>query len=365
LRLKVRTPAPGTYEISIRVAPAADGPVLAARAWDVPLTREGRERFTLHGPAPDPLLDIRLDPVPMGPGFQVIELECLEPGEILLDCVGLRRTGGETGGIGRSSEDPDQRPFLGVELGRAQPEGVPISRPVPDTAADRAGLADGDVLVTVDRVAVSRLEDVQDAIAAHRAGDSIELELLRDGQQITMEVELGRRPEISGERSARAEHVVEVLQVRPGQVIADIGCGSGWLAEAIAEATGPEGTVYAVEIQERLVRRLHRWSGPNVVPVLSQPGDVSLPEDCLDTAMLHDVASHISRPARPRFYRSLHRALRPGGRLIVFGPHGEAAAMLRELRRHGFIPVDEDTLAGLSPEDLDQRLRDGIVFGRP
>jgi hypothetical protein len=38
--------------------------------------------------------------------------------------------------------------------------------------------------------------------------------------------------------------------------------------------------------------------------------------------------------------------------------------MLRELRRHGFIPVDGEALAALSPEDLDRRLRDGIVFRR-
>ncbi|MHC4274294.1 MAG: S1C family serine protease [Planctomycetota bacterium] len=276
LRLKVRPPAPGTYEISIRVVPAANGPSLSARVWEVSLTRDGRESFTLHGPTQDHLLDTRLDPAPMGPGFQVLELECLQPGEILLDCVSLRCTGDVTDDIGRPAGNARERPFLGVELGRAQPEGVPISRTIPDTAADKAGLAAGDVLVTVDGVPMSRLEQVQDAIASRRPGDGIELELLRDGERITMEVELGRRSEMPGERNARVEHVIDVLQVRPGQVIADIGCGSGWLAEAIAVATGPEGTVYAVEIQERLVLGLHRWSPPNVVPVLSQPGDASL-----------------------------------------------------------------------------------------
>jgi ubiquinone/menaquinone biosynthesis C-methylase UbiE len=175
-----------------------------------------------------------------------------------------------------------------------------------------------------------------------------------------MVVELGLRPE--QESTVRSEHVIEMLRVRTGQVVADIGCGSGWLCEAIAEAVGPEGTVYAVEIQERLVRPLHRWSPPNVVPVLSLADDVSLPEDCLDTAMLHDVASHISRSARPRFYESLTRALKPDGRLVVFGPHGKADAMLRGLRGYGFVPVDEETLAALPPEDLDRRLKDGIVF---
>ena len=143
----------------------------------------------------------------------------------------------------------------------------------------------------------------------------------------------------------------------PGQVIADIGAGTGWLSEAIAEAVGTDGIVYAVEIQERLVRQLYRFASPNVVPVLSVPDDVSLPQDSLDTAMLHDVASHVRRSARPRFYQSVARALRPNGRLVIFGPHGKARKMLNELREYGFVPVEEG-----EPGDLDQWLAHGIVF---
>jgi len=362
LRLKVRTSDPGSYEISIRVVPTTDGPAFSARAWEVPLTRDGRERLTLKGPAPDRLLDIRFDPLPMGPGHHVLELECLAPGEFLLDCVGLRRTGDATGNLGRTGEDPGEPAFLGIELAPRAPDGVAIVRTVPDTAAEKAGLRAGDVLVKIGGVPTTTRDDVRYTIESHQPGDHVELELLRDGALIIMDVELGRRPE--QESTTRLEHVIEVLQVRPGQVIADIGCGYGWLSEAIADAVGAEGTVYAVEIQERLVRRLHGWSPPNVVPVLSLPDDVSLPENCLDTAMLHDVASHISRPARLRFYESLTRALKPEGRLVVFGPHGRADGMLRELRGHGFVPVDQEILDAISPEDRDQRLKDGIVFRR-
>jgi len=110
--------------------------------------------------------------------------------------------------------------------------------------------------------------------------------------------------------------------------------------------------VYAVEIKESKVRRLRRQPVPNVVPVFSSPDDVSLPANSLDTAMLHDVASHVDRAARPRFYESVARALKPTGRLVIFGPHGKAKAMLDELREYGFIPLGD-----LKPGDLDQRLR--------
>ena len=61
--------------------------------------------------------------------------------------------------------------------------------------------------------------DVQEAIESHRPGDRLELKLLRDNVTITLTVELGRRP--PPQRSPRAAHVIDVLQVRPGQVIGD------------------------------------------------------------------------------------------------------------------------------------------------
>ena len=163
----------------------------------------------------------------------------------------------------------------------------------------------------------------------------------------------------------QASNVIEVLDVKPGQVIADIGCGSGWLAEAIASVLGDDGLVYAVEIQEDHIRSLQRSASPNVVPVLSLPDDISLPANSLDTAMLHDVASHIDRSGRPRFYESLARALKPGGHLAIFGPHGGATRMLSEVRGYGFIPTNDAELTELSPEELDEKLEEGIVFLHP
>ena len=73
--------------------------------------------------------------------------------------------------------------------------------------------------------------------------------------------------------------------------------------------------------------------------------------------MLHDVASHVNRTARPRFYESVALALKPEGRLVIFGPHGGARSMLDGLREYGFVPVD-----AVEEGDLDEQLQNGIVF---
>jgi SAM-dependent methyltransferase len=263
--------------------------------------------------------------------------------------------------VEQSIEDPEGQPFLGIELGSSTDGGTTVGRVIPDTAAVRFGLEAGDVILRIDHTQTDSPLRVREAIGSLRPGDVVEIELLRSGEPRTIRLELGRRPDELVLRRDRADQVLEVLQIRPGLDVADIGCGSGWLSEAIAIELEGSGTVYAVELQEDHIESLRRRALPGVVPVLSESDDVSLPENSLDIAMLHDVASHIDTSARKRFYESVSRALRPGGRLVIFGPHGEGETMLDVLRDNGFVPVDHD-LDGLTPDDLDQRLSEGIVF---
>ena len=260
-----------------------------------------------------------------------------------------------------ANDSPEEQPFIGIELGSSTDGGTKIDRVIPDTAAQRFGLEAGDVILRIDGARTGSARRVSNAIASRHPGDVIKIELLRSGERQTIRLELGRRPDDLVLRRDQADHVLEVLRIRPGLDIADIGCGSGWLSEAIAIELDGSGTVYAVELQEDHIEDLRRRALPGVVPVLSQPDDVSLSENSLDVAMLHDVASHIDAGARKSFYESVKRALRPGGRLVVFGPHGEAETMLEVLLANGFVPVDDD-IDGLAPDDLDRRLSEGIVF---
>ena len=343
LQLTFSVAEPGTYTMTLRTAPASDGP-------------EGPEGSDVMAKLWDDTIELDGQPAQLGPGRHILELTLVESGEILLDCIDLRRTSeldlSRTGGGGG---DAGGTAFLGVEMDDAGRVGVAIKRVLDDTAAAEAGLLAGDVIMRVDGTSVNSSGGLVETIRKHRPGEPIELELQRDDETVQMVVTLGRRR--VGRDGSRAGHVIDVLDVRPGQVIADIGFGSGWLSEAIAEKLGPGGFVYAVEIRERAVRQLRGRAPPNVVPVYSLSDDVSLPQDSLDTAMLHDVAAHVDRSGRPRFYESVARGLKPDGRLVIFDPHGKTRAMLDELAKYGFTPVEDQ-----EPDDLDQWLQGGIVF---
>ena len=357
LQLKFRVEESGTYQVSLFAVHIEGGATISARLWDDPITMRGEADFTLRGTSDPLLLAVEFDPVSMEPGYHFLELSRLAPGDVMLERLSIQRTGEPAP---RPLRKDAGRPFLGVEIGGPTDGGVKIDRAVPGTAAAEAGIQADDVILRIDGKPMTRSNEVLDAILRHHPGDRIEVTLLRDDAPLELTVTLGRRSEATRRRESRASIVLDFLKLGPDEVIADIGCGSGWLSEAIAQSRVDGGLVYAVEIDEKHVRRMRSWSIPSVVAVFSAPDDVALPENTLDTAMLHDVASHVKRSARPRFYESVVKALKPGGRLVVFGPHGKGQAMLDDLQTYGFAPVNADELAAMSTEELDKQLWAGI-----
>ena len=124
------------------------------------------------------------------------------------------------------------------------------------------------------------------------------------------------RPE--REREEAPSKAIKALKLQPGQVVADIGAGSGYYAIRMAKAVGPTGKVYATDIQQGMLDLLHRNVArakiDNVVPVLGAPDHPKLPAGSLDLAIMVDV---YHEPAAPLLVRRLREALKPDGRLVL------------------------------------------------
>jgi ubiquinone/menaquinone biosynthesis C-methylase UbiE len=112
------------------------------------------------------------------------------------------------------------------------------------------------------------------------------------------------------------QEIVAAVGLKPGMKVADIGAGTGLFTLPFANAVGPEGKVYAVEIAKNFLRHIRaRAEKANVETVLCTVRSVELPEGSIDLAFICDVYHHFEFPQAS--LASLHRALKPGGEIVL------------------------------------------------
>jgi ubiquinone/menaquinone biosynthesis C-methylase UbiE len=124
------------------------------------------------------------------------------------------------------------------------------------------------------------------------------------------------------------ERVVEVLEVSTGSRLADVGSGGGYFVFRLAEAVGPDGHVYAVDVDaglhELLEEEANRRGVTNIETILAAPDDPRLPEDGVDLLFTCNTYHHL--PDRVAYFSGLRDRIRPGGRvaIIEYTPEGPA-----------------------------------------
>ncbi|MFC2168248.1 methyltransferase domain-containing protein [Acidobacteriota bacterium] len=114
------------------------------------------------------------------------------------------------------------------------------------------------------------------------------------------------------------DRIVEKLDIKEGMIVADVGAGNGELSVKMARIVGPEGHVYANEIDKDRIRkirsRIEEQSMDNITIILGEVEDAVLPAK-VDLIVLKFVYHHLTSP--DIFMKNLLRYLKPGGRLAV------------------------------------------------
>jgi ubiquinone/menaquinone biosynthesis C-methylase UbiE len=113
--------------------------------------------------------------------------------------------------------------------------------------------------------------------------------------------------------------VVAALQLDPGDTVADIGAGGGYFTFRLADAVGPTGKVYAVDVDSGMVSYLReRAAGEkrdNIEVVLAEPDDPRLPERGVEMIFTSNTYHHLGD--RTEYFRRAKRYLKPGGRVAI------------------------------------------------
>jgi len=136
---------------------------------------------------------------------------------------------------------------------------------------------------------------------------------------------------------ARTRRTLAQLELSPGMHVLDGGCGPGRLTVPIAQAVGPEGTVFAIDIQPAMLSRAQAKardaSVSNVTFLLGSLGAGQLPHAAFDRACLVTVLGEI--PDKNVALKEIYTSLKPGGFLLVTevvgDPHYQSLGKVKEL----------------------------------
>ncbi|MGH9162032.1 MAG: class I SAM-dependent methyltransferase, partial [Vicinamibacteraceae bacterium] len=115
------------------------------------------------------------------------------------------------------------------------------------------------------------------------------------------------------------DQIMDALGIADSSMVADLGAGGGWFTVRLARRVGPNGIVYAEDIQPQMIdaikRRIEREGLRNVRVVLGAADDPDLPAGALDAALMVDIYHEVVE--KVELLRNVKRALKPAGRLGI------------------------------------------------
>ncbi|MGB7950439.1 MAG: methyltransferase domain-containing protein [Candidatus Binatia bacterium] len=124
---------------------------------------------------------------------------------------------------------------------------------------------------------------------------------------------------LSRDQWQQRDRVIQSLEIRPGERVADLGSGSGYFVFALAKAVGPDGQVYAVDVDQEMndlvAERAKTEGAGNVQVILARPDDPLLPANGVDLIFTSNTYHHIKN--RVSYLTNLRKYIRPKGRIAI------------------------------------------------
>jgi ubiquinone/menaquinone biosynthesis C-methylase UbiE len=157
------------------------------------------------------------------------------------------------------------------------------------------------------------------------------------------------------------DRLMDALQISDGSVVADLGAGGGWFTVRLARRVGPNGRVYAEDVQPQMIeaiqRRVAREGLRNVTAILGKPTDPLLPAHALDAVLIVDAYHEVEHPVT--LLRNIAKALKPDGRIgiVNFTKNGGGPGPAMEDRVDAEKVIRDAQAAGLRQQSRENFLR--------
>ena len=146
------------------------------------------------------------------------------------------------------------------------------------------------------------------------------------------------------------DRVMDLLGIRQGSAVADIGAGSGWFTVRAAQRVGSSGTVYAVEINQEYINhikaRAEKEGFNNIKPVLGKEDDPALTANSVDSILILKTYHEFSKPIN--MLLAMRKAMRKDALLGIIDKNGEgddhgldAEKVIEEAERAGLVLVSQ------------------------
>jgi predicted methyltransferase len=169
----------------------------------------------------------------------------------------------------------------------------------------------------------------------------------------------------------RPDQIMDALGIGEGSVVADIGAGGGWFTVRLSRQVGPNGLVYAEDIQEPMIeairRRVSREVYHNVKTIRGTPVDPQLPTASIDAVLIVDAYHEMEEPRK--LLANVAKSLRPTGviGIVDFKTDGGGPGPAMEERVDPEKVIADARAAGLELRKRENFLRYQylLIFGRP
>lgn len=150
-----------------------------------------------------------------------------------------------------------------------------------------------------------------------------------------------------GRERAFRERLVNLAALSSGEVVLDMGCGTGTLAITAKRRVGPSGSVTGIDASPEMIARASRKAMNAREDVRFQTAIVEalpFPDASFDVVFSTLMLHHLPRPVREQCAREMRRVLRPNGRVLAVDfvtPARERKGLLAHLHRHGSMSLPE------------------------